>query len=117
MNFQMLWCPMRAATRCLSKGTSIQVSGADLSQCQGPWSLASIAFSPHSPCPWTFYFGGLIKDVQSLWESIFPVALVRLCWKKQQEKGLPAWLWLLLCCFSLLIETTGNLVWRQVRRM
>lgn len=54
MNFQMLWCPMRAATRCLSKGTGIQVSGAHFSQCQGPWSLASIALVPSFSWPMDF---------------------------------------------------------------
>lgn len=44
----------------------------------------------------------LFKDVQALWESIFPVALITLHWNKQQDEGTPILAWL---CFDLLFFT------------
>lgn len=83
MNLQMPQHPIRTVTQHLSKGTGTQVSGADPSWCLGLWSLASAALVrsftwPTEPLFVLFLF----KDVQLLWESIFPVALIRLCWNK-----------------------------------
>lgn len=80
VNLQVSQRPVRAATRHLSKGTGIWGRSLPVPPAMEPGHSALV---PSFTWPVELLFVlFLFKDVQPLWESIFPVALIRLCWNK-----------------------------------